>query len=292
MAVSFSAGTKQPNPEKWRIVQPDSGEKFSFLLSRFPHLLADGSAPAVFINAYPAQITPPGPLVFVDSYGRWQTFCAALTFAASHGKPCLIASMPLTLAHLILCALERKAIFPKHLILLTGGYYCPHSLELFLLDLVQRANATVAVLHIYGVGEINAGLLAAQRTAPSSGLLFQPIDPMWEPVVQDGLLHFRHTAHPATMASTDDRAEMTGQGIRLLPAPQRFSPNIGALLESWPRGLWGRRTGFLAHEGGRIVFQCRAGKNPIAARDECGHFDFCRRFGHSWLDKPEWGGPA
>lgn len=291
-SVSFSAGTKQPNPGKWRLVQPDGAEKLACLLSRFPDLLADGPAPSFLINAYPAQITPPGQLVFVDSYGRWQTFCGALAFAASQGGTCLITSMPLTLAHLILRALRQKTIFPKHLVLLMGGYYCPQSLELFILDLLQRAHVTAKTLHLYGVGEINAGLLAAQRTADSPGLLFHSVDPSWQPVVVDSLLHFRHTAHPSTVLPTDDHAEMTERGIRLLLSDSRLSPNIRGLLESWPRDMWAHRTGFLAHERGRIVFQCRPGNNPIAARDEYEHFDFCRRFGHSWLDKPDWGDPA
>lgn len=291
-SVSFSAGTQRPNPEKWRIVQPNGSEKLSCILARFPDLLPFVTATPVLVNAYPALFSPPAKAVFVDSYGRWQTFCAALALAASHDRPCIIVSMPLTLAHLLLCAVQRGTPFPSQVVLFAGGYDCPLSLELFMRGLLRRAGVSGRLFHLYGVGEIDAGLLAAERTALSPDLRYQPIDPSWHPLVMDGLLCFRHASHPATVVSTGDPAEATGHGIRLHLSSHRLAPDTRNHLENWPCELWERRTGFLACKGSQVIFQCRANAIPIPGQNECEHFDFCRSFGHSWLDKPNWSIPA
>lgn len=298
-AISFSAGTLSPNPSKWRVVSSNGSRKSLYLLKRFPDLDPFLAGLPVLINAYPAMFNPPAKVVFIDSYGRWQTICAALHLAASHSLSCIITSMPLTVAELLLRVIQEKTPPPSRILLLLGGYYCPNSLECFLVDLLRRAGVDVSVLHLYGIGEIESGLLGGRRGKGSSEIAFKSIDPDWHPVLSGRFLAFQNLTEPNRIETTDDPCEISGDAVHLSFPNHRLSKATHELFESWSENNWIRRTGYVHSDGSKFILQCRpniiprkgeAGcANDLRMTEECQCFEFCHRFGQSRFDKPQWG---
>lgn len=298
-AISFSAGTLCPNPTKWRVVSANGSRKLLHVLERFPELQPFFVGLPVLINAYPAMFNPPAKVVFIDSYGRWQTVCAALNFAANHGLPCIITSMPLTAAELLPRAIQEKTPLPARILLLLGDYHCPASLESFLVDLLRRAGVDVSVLHLYGLGEIESGLLGGRRVTGSSEIAFQSIDPDWLPLLSDEFLAFQYLSEPKCLVTTDDPCEVSGEAIHLSFPNHRLSKATHDLLESWSEDDWIRRTGYVHLEGFKFILQCRPNIMPKKGEAGCTNdlqttqeyecFEFCRSFGQSRFDKPQWG---
>jgi hypothetical protein len=287
--ISFSGGTIGPDPKKWRFVTSNGSDKLLQILSRFPSLQQIFAAQPILINAYPATFSPPAKIVFVDSYCRWQTFCSGLMFAAQQGMTCIITAMPLMAAHMLLQAINWGYLLPSRIILMLGGYYCPYSLERFFIELLGKASSAVTVLHLYGVAEIEAGMLAAQRTTESPEMDFQAIDPNWRPIVEGGYLCFQRISDPACVMPTGDPAQISGTTVRLQVPSPRLSLFTRDLLEGWSHDDWLRRTGFLHRDGIGFSLQCRADELPDPELHECEHYDFNRVFAQSWLEKPCWG---
>jgi hypothetical protein len=286
--ISFSAGTSGPEATRYRIVSNSGAARLLALLARFPELGSFFSSPPIVLNAYPATFTPPPNVVFLDSYGRWQTFASGLALAARHELPAAIISTPLAAAHLLLAVIDRQTPLPRNILLFLGGYYCPGSLERFLVNLLGTAGAKATVVHLYGVAEIDAGLLAAKRDTPDSDLVYYSIDPDWQPRIEDGLLRFRRVSGACAELPTDDPATADGDGFRLgVPSP-RLAGDIHALLESFTFEDWRRRTGFLGRSRSGIAIQCRPTIAPNHDHSEVEYYDFSRSCSHCWLDKPGW----
>ena len=258
------------------------------LLARFPDLRSWFSRPPIVVNAYPVSFTPPAKVVFADSYGRWQVLGAGLALAAQHDLPAVIISTPLMAAHLLLTLIERQISMPSKILLFLGGYYCPNSLELFLVSLLKTAGIAATIVHLYGVAEIDAGLLAAKREPHGYEMVFHSIDPDWCPRIENGLLRFQRTSDTKHDVATDDGATVSGDGIRLSIQSRRLSHEMYALLENFTFDDWHRRTGFLGRPASGIAIQCRSFIAPKLDQSEVEHFDFCRAYTHSWLDKPQW----
>lgn len=286
--VSFSAGSRHGDPAKFRIVSGNSAGRLAALLEQFPALGVYFTTPPLLLNAYPATLPPPPGVTFVDSYGRWQTFAAGLSLAAGMETTCIITAMPLAVAHLLLSALHAGTQVPSRVLLLLGGYYCPSSLESFLVGLLEAAGVTAKVLHLYGVGEIDAGLLAGQRAPDGCEILYKSIDPRWYCQVQEGFLVFHDSANPQTMIHTEDAGDVAGEGIVLRQPSTRLDGAVYGLLESWTPDDWARRTGHLHWDGETTAIQCRQNVRPDPDQGEWDYHDYCRRFDPSWLDKPRW----
>lgn len=285
--ISFSAGSLGPDHTKRRVVARNTSTKLSNLITHFPDVRGYFTAP-LLLHAYPATITPPSQVTFVDSYGRWQNFASGLSLAAESRAPCIVSAMPLTAAHLLLKATQAGARLPAKVLLLLGGYYCPPTLESFLTHLLQEQGVETEVLHLYGVGEIDSGLLAGQRTPQSNEVFYRLIDPRWNCLVRKGYLAFQDRDQPERVIMTDDPAQASDGGVRLIFPSDRLDAATYWLLQCWTAKEWSRRTGFVHWEGQVPRLQCRAEVRPDPARNECEHHEFCRRFDQSWLDKPRW----
>lgn len=285
--LSFSAGTAKPAPSKGRIVAAQP-EKFMRLLGRFPEIgvMLGGNTP-VIINAYPASMGPVGHGIAVDSYGRQPAISSALILAAEQGYPVVLIGMPLAVAHFLLEHGKTGGGFPRKLALFVGGYCCPSSLETFLDGFLSRRECHMEMIHLYGVAELDAALMAARYM--DGRLVFHGIDRRWEPLVEDGALGFMDRQDGGMgIYIVDENASYAEGGIEVWNQPERLAPEVIEELESWNEKEWARRTGFVIWRKDGIHFQLRSGEKPESA-EEMDYHDFARQQGSTWFDKPRWG---
>lgn len=69
--------------------------------------------------------------------------------------------------------------------------------------------------------------------------------------------------------------------------PERWHPRALEFIEGWTSVDWRRRTGFVSQEGREFRVQLRRGVTPESVV-EVEHFEYAKRFGQSWLSKPNW----
>lgn len=285
--LSFSAGTTKANPGKCRIVTAQP-EKFTRLLGHFPEIgmMLGGNTPMI-INAYPAPMGPIGHGITIDSYGRQSAISSALMLAAEQGFPVVLTGMPLAAAHFLMEHGKKVGVFPRELALFVGGHCCPVSLETFLNGFLSRAGCHMEMVHLYGVAELDAALMAARYT--HGRLVYHGIDRRWEPVVESGVLGFMDRQDGGMgICIVDEDASYAEGGIEVRNQPERLAPEVMKELESWNEREWARRTGFVIWKKDGIHFQLRAGEKPESP-EEMEHYDFIRQQGSSWLEKPRWG---
>ncbi len=247
--------------------------------------------PPVIINAYPAPMPCSGG-TFVDTYLRPSSFAAGLRLASERGTTAIALGQPLLLAQLLVTTFMQMADSPSSIVLIVGGYQCPASLERFLRS---RVNTIREVLHVYGAAEVGAAVLAGIRPSVRSRVVYRQADPRCRVVIQDGRLGFTGgsekssgpDAGPDDVFWTGDSATVENGGLCISPGASRLDPRVDELLESWSDNEWTRCTGAVAQRLGSWFVQLREDCAPMTSH-EVEHFEFARRFGFCWLDKPDW----
>jgi hypothetical protein len=287
--LSYSAGSTQTGPEGFRKLRNRSG-LLEASMRRWPELgEAIAGRTVMFINAYPAAVGVSCTGITVDTYLSPRVMTRALQLGALAGKPVIVCAQPLFLADVLLAHTAAGHPLPDTLLFLVGGYSMPRSLERMLAGLLSPRVRTWHFLQGYGVAEVDAGCMVGRERDEQGRLIYHPRDDV-EPEFhgEELLLTLRGPEGELLVERwrTGDCAERVGGGYAIWNH-QRLHPTIHAALEAWTDADWRRRTGYVRREGGAIAIQLRQGQ---AARDELelDYWDFGRRHGASWLDKPYW----
>ncbi|MEM7483509.1 MAG: hypothetical protein AAF481_20305 [Acidobacteriota bacterium] len=288
--LSYSAGSTQTGPEGFRKVQPDKIGMLGAAGERWPELgeaFADGTV--LFINAYPATLGRFTAGISVDTYLSPRVLTRALKLGREAGHPVIMVAQPLFVVDALLRHLAAGHALPQTLMLQVGGYVFPRSLETMLQELLEPHVEQLFIVQYFGAAEVDAGVLMARERNADGELIYYP-RPDVEPEVdgEDLLLSLRapNGALLADRFRTGDLARPCGDGW-VIRNPRRLHPDVHRAMESWSAADWRRRTGYLRRDDNRIRIQLRQGEEP-ANDDELEHFEFARRFGFSWLEKPYW----
>ncbi|EDM74487.1 hypothetical protein PPSIR1_03148 [Plesiocystis pacifica SIR-1] len=293
--LSYSAGSTQTGPEGFRKLRDRPG-LFSAALARWPDIGAAlaGKLPLA-INAYPAAIGFMSAGVVVDSYLSPRVLSRALQLGAAEAMPTILIGQSLFLADALREHLDAGRPVPRTLLVTSGGYTTPRTLEASLRSWLADHVDTLLFLHGYGVAEVDAGCMMARERDASGRLIFHPRADVDARVDEHGqlLLSLRGPEGERLVEdwATGDSAEASGEGFALWNH-RRMHPVVEAALESWTEADWRRRTGYVRREGERVWIQLRRGAAPDPhrpdAEDELDHWEFGRRHGFAWLDKPYW----
>lgn len=262
------------------------------LQQHWPQVLASfgGRLPMV-INAYPASLGRFDFGVFVDSYLSLSTGSRAMHLAALENMPVMLLGQPLLVADLMYRHLQNNPMMPDTLVIGTGGYVMPRSLEGALLGLLRQRCQNVHIVNGYGVAEVDSScMLAVERNADGHLIYYPRADIRVDFDAENQLL--LSLVDPATGAPTVERFPTgdsgmpSGDGGYLVWNTERLHPHVARLLESWSARDWERRTGYLYY-GREIRFQLRKRYEPELALEAEFH-DYEKRYGQSWLFKPVW----
>lgn len=287
--LSYSAGSTQTGPEGFRKLRNRPG-LLEASLRRWPELgQALAGRTVMFINAYPASVGTITTGITVDTYLSPRVMMRALQLGALAAKPVIVCAQPLFLADVLFAHVAAGHPLPDTILFLVGGYLTPRSLERALLGLVAPHVRTALFLQGYGVAEVDAGCMMSRDRDEQGRPIFYPRDDVMPELDGEELLLSLRGPEGELLVDrwrTGDSAGRAGDGY-VLWNHQRLHPTVHAALESWTLEDWRRRTGYVRREGGAIAIQLRQGQE---ARNEAelDHWDFGRKHGFSWLDKPYW----
>jgi len=257
---------------------------------RWPELNeALGDRTVLFINAYPATLGRFTAGITVDTYLSPRVLTRALKLGKAAGHPVILVAQPLFLIDVLMWHLAAGHPLPETLIVQVGGYVFPRSLEKMLEELLRPHVETFFIVHYFGAAEVDAGVLMARERNAEGELIYHPRpDVELDVDGEDLLLSLRSPGGDLLVERfrTGDRARRCGDGW-VISNPRRLHPDVHRAMESWNAADWKRRTGYLRRDDDWIWIQLRAGERP-EGDDELEHFDFARRFGFSWLEKPYW----
>ena len=212
--LSYSAGSTRIDPFAYRVLDPTE-DRLADLLTAFPALAAAlGDTPPVALLAYPARVFASLPrAITVDTYLSGRTFARGLQLAARLDRAAILVSQPLIAWRLLADYAERWSEWPRHLIVILGGYACPRSLEEAIVSIVPSGRDRVSFLFGYGAAEVGAGCLLGSERTPEGNVLYHPADPRVRPEIRGGELCLiatrgREDEEPV-VARTGDSAEST-----------------------------------------------------------------------------------
>jgi hypothetical protein len=284
--ISYPAGSADLDPERFRLLSGPT-RRMAEVFAAHPQLAGLlGSLPPLIVNCYPATLGVFPQAVQVDTYMRQPSFDRALALAAARGMTAILIGQPLALGELVAGAVHAGVHFPAALLIASGGYYLPTGLELFLTASSRASGCEqVAVLHAYGIAEVDFGVLTGIRGGGGE-LTYRLTAADVELRISDGMLELRRCGDTSWVAS-GDRAEMVNGGYRIRSGPERVCPAALAELESWRMDQWARYTGRI-HIGTRgVTRQLRLSSLGPSMR-EATYYEFFDRYGGSPLDKPRW----
>lgn len=288
--LSFSSGSHDRGPYGFRTLHR-GGNLRALLESKWPSLFAGfGDRLPLVINAYPAAIGTFDFGVSVDTYLSLSTGSRALHLAHLERLPVLLLGQPLYIADLVYRHLRRNPVLPDTLLIATGGYVMPRSLESALREACSGHAERVQVVHGYGVAEVDAACLLAKDRNEHGHLRYLPRNERVEVSFDEGgqlLLSLKDASGQYVQQAfpTGDSGKPDGDGF-LIWNHERLHPNVLKILESWKPDDWRRRTGYLYY-GREVRFQLRKGEEP-SGPIECEFHDYEKRYGHYWLFKPQW----
>ena len=287
--LSYSAGSTQTGPSGYRKVRP-RGSLLAAAASRWPELIdALHPGPVFFINAYPAYLGTFSPGITVDTYLSARTLSRALQLAHLGKHPVILAGQPLFVADALLRHVAAGRPLPETLMLWVGGYAMAHSLERMLEALLAPLLGQFLVVQYFGAAEADAGCLMGRARNPEGAVIYYPRDDVTAELDGDQLLLSVRAATGEPIVErfrTGDLARPYQDGW-VIWNPRRLHPAVHDALESWQDADWKRRTGYLRRADEAMWIQLREGETP-SAPGELEHFDFARRFGFAWLEKPNW----
>lgn len=286
-ALSFPAGSTDLDCERFRVISGGS-DRLVQALRVFPQLRRLMTAsPPLILGCYPAPLGNFPSAVVVDTCLRPANFVRGLALAASRSMMAIVISQPLILADMLVQAALAGQAFPQRMLLASGGYPMPASLERFIHGLLKQQGCCEAeVLHAYGVAEVDFGILGALRSV-DGGLPYQLLAPEIELRLASGRIELRQVGDAAWTVS-QDRGTYFPDGLHIDCDPARVHPAVLAELETWGSRRWWRCTGRLRMQNGEALVQLRKGLQPVAASELCYHAYF-EQFGGCILEKPDWG---
>jgi hypothetical protein len=288
--LSYSSGRQDHGPYGFRIVRKGAGI-LGVLQQRWPHVLAPvlGRTPLV-LNAYPATLGNLDFGVLCDCYLSQGTASRAIQLAAAENMPLMILGQSCFVADLFYRHLGNGGTLPKNIILGVGGHVTPNSLDKALRELVAPLTETFSIVQGYGVAEVDSScLLAVDRDAAGKLVYFPRSDVRvtlnGEKLLLQVLDANGQPTKPEPFDGGDSAAAVPGGGYYIWN-DERLHPHVLRILDSWNAKDWSRRTGYM-YFGREVRFQLRKGYEPELAL-EYEFYDYAKRYGQSWLFKPEW----
>ncbi len=279
--LSYSAGTTSSAVSHFRVINSvDQSAKYQSIVDTLG--IQKGVLPFV-INAYPAALGSVPFGVMIDSYLSMSVIHRSLRLCAQQRGVAIIIAQPLFALHIMEQCRQSAIELPMSISFVLPGYYCPVSLENYLLQLTRECRSAATVLHAYGVAELDAAILVGKRL-DDGVIAYQQVSSICELESTDGVLHIRRDQ---TLITPGDRAfHRSGYWI-IEQDPQRLHASVRQELDQWDEAQWRRRTGYLLRNGSSMLFQLRS---PFAATqsNEMEHFEFARRSLMAWNSKPDW----
>jgi hypothetical protein len=288
--LSYSSGSHDRGPYGFRTLHR-GGNLRAMLEAMWPNLFEGfGDRLPLVINAYPAAIGTFDFAVYVDTYLSLSTGSRALTLAHLEKMPVMLLGQPLYIADLIHRHLRRSDQLPDTMLIATGGYVMPRSLEGALRAACADKVEHLSIVHGYGVAEVDAAcLLAVDRDSKGNLVYIRRNDRVAVDFDEDQqLLLSLYGADGAPIIErfpTGDCGRAEGEGT-VIWNEDRLHPNVLKILESWGEEDWSRRTGYLYY-GREVRFQLRKGEQPKLAI-ECEFHEYEKKYGQYWLFKPQW----
>lgn len=287
--LSYSAGSTQIGPDGFRKVVPRPG-MLAAALERWPDLGAPLAERApIYINAYPASTGIVRMAVTVDTYLSPRVLSRALQLAAVTDRPVILAGQSLFLADALLGHVAAGLALPRAVLLGVGGYETPRALEEMIVGLLAPQVPRLAILHGYGAAEVDAGCMVARERDASGRLVYFPRRDVTPELDGEALLLTLRDGDGRVGVErfqTGDCAARSGDGW-VLWNHRRLHPVVAAAFATWTAEDWRRRTGYVRRVDDTVWIQLRQGQAPAHAH-ELDHWEFGRRYGFSWLDKPYW----
>lgn len=287
--LSYSSGRQDHGPHGFRVVRRGAG--IMSVLSRYwPQVLAPlaGRVPLV-LNAYPATLGGLDFGVLVDSYLSQGTASRAIQFATLEKMPLMVLGQSCFVADLFTRHIDRYKALPDVVLMGTGGHVTPKSLAGYIRSIVEPLTKSFSIVQGYGVAEVDSSCLLAVDRDAEGNLVYYPRDDVRVTLEGEKLLLtlLDGQGQPVTerFDGGDFARALPGGGYHIYNH-ERLHPNVAKILESWTDKDWARRTGYL-YFGREVRFQLRKGHEPTMAI-ECDHYDYMKRYGQSWLFKPEW----
>lgn len=284
--LSYSASTQNQDPYGFRKAHsdPDYFEALGQLWPDIRSFLGDGVP--LIINAYPAFLGQFTIGINVDSYLNIKTILRAFELAQREHKSVFLIGQPLFLAEAIFRGgLKHK--LPEQLLVFSGGYEMPKSLEESLSTVLSQAGSQHHFIHCYGMAELDAACLVAFERDAQGDLKYYPRSPSIDIQINNDHLALRHIQKSDQWFDSGDIGEQRENYWVVTPSPKRFHPEIQSAFFSWTLEDWRRRTGFIAPHADGVVFQLREGLEPETDH-EIAYFIYAHRYGFSWLNKPAW----
>lgn len=283
--LSYSAGSTQTGPEGYRTLGAPK-DLMSLVGARWPQVARGLVGKTLLsINAYPASVGSFSAGATVDTYLSPRVFSRALALGHATQAPTLVTAQPLFLADALLRHGDRP--LPQTLLFLVGGYPLFASLERAILSWLEGRVKTAAFVQGFGVAEVDAGCMIGRDRDARGRVVYFPRADVVPELDGDALLLTLLDADGQVSIRrfpTGDRAERSGEGW-VIRNDARLSPTLREQLESWSGSDWRRRTGYVAPAG--AAYQLREGEEP-SHELELNFWEFGRRYGFSWLNKPRW----
>lgn len=283
--ISYSAGSSGLDPHKYRLIDR-SVDRMRDILEVFPSLgpVVSENIP-VIIGCYPAALGSFQQGAFVETYLRPNNFIRAMALAAITKSPAIVIAQPLNALRLLLAHQDSGCKLPSTIVFALGGYWCPATLQSAVTNVCRKAGSHAIVMHAYGSAEADFACLVGIDRREDGDILYRRVSKQFSVLESEGRLTFVRT--DGVRILTDDRLSATGEHYIILNSERRIAPEVRTALTNFSSDDWSRRTGYLSAND-EIHFQLREGY--VAARDgEVEHFEFRRKFGMDWLDKPDWG---
>jgi hypothetical protein len=255
---------------------------------RWPDVLSRlRDRPPLIVNAYPATIGEFSFGIAIDTYLSPRTASRALWLAQQEGLTVVLLAQPLFAAELLFGHRRSGSPWPTELILATGGYPMPATLEDALTSELADAGSHLTVIHFYGAAEVDAGCMLARRL--DGQLVYYPRGEDVSVALDEGQILLARQqdggAWSEPFPTGDYAVERADGGFELVDPPGTKAAL--ARLDRWGREEWLRRTGWLAMHDGELKIQVRASL-PTATPEEAEYHDFARLTAMTWLEKPRW----
>ena len=289
--LSYSASSKQLGPDGFRTVQ-QSNNSLPALFARWPHLaqpFVDRTPLA--IHCYPASVGSSDMVIFVDSYMNWRTACRALQLAAAQQFPVILTGQPLFLGEVIVRHHQHDFPLPASVLIFTGGYPMPRSLEDMLKNLATKKQSEIQIVHCYGAAEVDSACLVGIERTQDGEVIYHPRDNQIAITLKNNCLFLSFLGADGALVidefDTGDFAQSNNEGFVISNSPDKLDPEVYSIFNSWTDEDWARKTGYLGEHEGNITAQLREGEQP-EADSELTYYQFAERFGTNWLKKPVW----
>lgn len=286
--ISFSASGQGAAMSRHRTVRDEPIDPTNIMAML--GLPRSTSRPLVHLNAYPARVSSIRSSIRLDTYMSQDVFVRGLQWASQICAQIVITGQPLYLAEMLLRHdIGANAIDLSEIVLAMGGYPLPISLEN---AIVERFGgpARLGMLRVYGVAEIDSGLLMASRLDPTGNPVYHPRDSLIAASILDGgrLVISMDSGPP--LETGDFATEADGGGLLITANPTKYSESILSMFNTWTGDLWRRRTGYIWIGGdGAPRFQLRRGEQRVD-ENEIDFWTYCRQVDFCWSKKPNWSG--